>query len=330
MSDRFFLEIDHLAFSYQKDIPILNIPAMRFASGRVSILLGGNGTGKTTLLKLLAGILTQDSGTVTVTGRAMERLDQTLYIHQNPYLISGTVEQSMRYLLPNHQNRGLKSMESILAESGLEGFSRKHVHKLSGGEKKRIALACGLSADRSILLLDEPTAHLDHESILRLEGQLQRLREAGRMVIIATHNREFAFRLADTVWQLEGGTPEMLDYTYLRGEITRTDEYFSYFTPAGSTAPLELKVIQSGQGITTAVLDSREVILSLHPIESSARNSLKGDITAIEHEDTLSMITVDCGVLLKAAITRRALESMQLSEGSEVHAVFKSSSVKLF
>ena len=330
MSGSFYLEIENLVFSYQEDIPVLNIPSLRFASGAVSVLLGGNGTGKTTLLKIVAGILTQNGGTVTITGGIMNKLDQTLYIHQNPYLISGTVEQSLRYLLSNHQNPVMKSIDSILAETGLEGFSRRHVHKLSGGEKKRIALACGLAADRSILLLDEPTAHLDRESILRLEGQIHSLREAGRMVIIATHNREFAFRLADTVWQLESGTPELLDYTYLRGTITRTDEYFSYFTPADSTVPLELKVIQTDQVVTTAVIDSREVILSLYPIESSARNSLKGTITAIEHEDTVSMITVDCGVLLEAAITRRALESMQLAEGSEVYPVFKSSSVKLF
>lgn len=332
MNTRFTLSLHNFRFGYTPDEQVIDIRSMDFPSARITVLLGGNGTGKTTLLKLIAGILKQQEGTLA--WDTAEKLSQqnTLYFHQVPYLLNGTVEQHMKYLLPELKSSSTEEIELLLERLGLKGFAKRSIQKLSGGERKRAALACALAAGRPVLLMDEPTAHMDKAGIALLESAVIKLRDAGAMVIMATHNREFAFRLADSIWMMESSQPRRLESSSIRGAITRSDAYFSYFTAEGAEPPVELKVVHTDTSVTTAVIESSDIILSTHPLESSARNTLQGKVTAIaprEDGDTV-IVTHDCGIPLKVSITNRSRESMDITVGSTLYAIFKTSSIKLF
>ncbi|NQT58810.1 MAG: ATP-binding cassette domain-containing protein [Bacteroidetes bacterium] len=318
--------IRQLQFSYIPQEPVLAISEIQILSGSVTAILGGNGTGKTTLLKLIGGILDSDSGRITFPNN-----ETTLYIHQNPYLLKGSVEQNIRLLLKKPLMVNKKTVESgrignVLSRMGLDGYEKRQVHKLSGGEKKRAAIVCALLADRDIILMDEPTAHLDEQSILQLEELVNDLRNRGKTVVLATHDQAFAYRLADEVWQLEHGVPVMFDYNYLHGNISRTDEYFSYFSCGGA----ELKVVPAQGSITTAVIDSKDIIISRHPIDSSAQNTHTGIVIHIEERESTVLLEVDCGFTIRSSITRRSLDTLEIKKGTEVFVIFKTSAVRLY
>lgn len=332
MNTRFTLSLQNFRFGYTPDEQVIDIRGMDFSSAEITVLLGGNGTGKTTLLKLIAGILKHQEGTLV--WDAAEKLSQqnTLYVHQVPYLLNGTVEQHMKCLLPELNHTGTEEIEFLLKRLGLEGFAKRSISKLSGGERKRAALACALAAGRPVLLMDEPTAHMDKAGIALLESAVMKLREAGALVIMATHNREFAYRLADSIWMMESSQPRRLESSSLRGSITRSDAFFSYFTAEDAQPPVELKVVHSDDTVTTAVIKSSDIILSTHPLESSARNTLQGKVTVIKprEDGNTVIITLDCGIPLKASITNRSRESLDITVGSTLYAIFKTSSIKLF
>ena len=315
------ITVSQLQFSYIIGESVLSIDRMQIPAGSVTAILGGNGTGKTTLLKLIGGILSPNNGEISGN-------ENTVYIHQNPYLLKGTVEQNFRLLLPGIFGEPSESgrISTMLNQMGLEDFGKRHVHKLSGGEKKRAAIACALLADRDIILMDEPTAHLDEQSVLQLENLVSDLRDEGKTIILATHDQPFAYRLANEVWQLENGEPIMLDYNYLRGTVSRTDEYFSYFSCGGR----ELKVIPSDPGKTTAVIDSRDIIISRHPIDSSAQNTHTGTIMHIEEHESTVVLEIDCGFTIRSSITRRSLDTLGIRKGTEVFVIFKTSAVRLY
>ncbi|MDA3835329.1 MAG: ATP-binding cassette domain-containing protein, partial [Spirochaetales bacterium] len=172
--------ISQLQFSFIPGEPIVSIPEMKISAGSVTVVLGGNGTGKTTLLKLIGKILSPDRGEIIFSEKSGS--GSMIYIHQNPHLLKGTVEQNFKLLLPEiigknkknstHPEQSGSSVQpagalgSMLCQMGLGGFEKRDVIKLSGGERKRVAIACAVLSDRDIILMDEPTAHLDEQSIL--------------------------------------------------------------------------------------------------------------------------------------------------------------------
>jgi len=318
--------IKQLHFSYTPQEPVLAISEMQISSGTVTAILGGNGTGKTTLLKLIGGILDSDSGCITFNNN-----ESTLYVHQNPYMLKGTIEQNIRLLLKDSLHSSARTpdpgrIKNVLNRMGFDDYAHRQVHKLSGGEKKRVAIACALLADRDIVLMDEPTAHLDDKSILQLEELIKELRISGKTVVLATHDQSFAYRLANEVWQLENGVPIMFDYNYLHGNISRTDEYFSYFSCGG----VELKVVPARESVNTAVIDSKDIIISRHPIDSSAQNTHTGVVTRIEERENTVLLEIDCGFTIRSSITRRSMDTLDIKRGTEVYVIFKTSAVRLY
>ncbi|MBL7006241.1 MAG: ATP-binding cassette domain-containing protein [Spirochaetia bacterium] len=328
MSNGKSIVLKDIHFSYEPHEPVVVIGEISFDPGMISVILGGNGTGKTTLLKIIAGILTPQSGTVSLSQGRIS--DDSIYIHQDPYLLKGRVDQNLTLLLPGLRRHGKhntdESVGSLLDSWGLSGFAGRHTHTLSGGEKKRVAVACAMAADRSVVLMDEPTAHMDSESIHTLEQQIRALKEAGKTVIITTHNHEFAFRIANSVWEMDNGTPHKQEFICFRGNITGSDEYFSYFR----SGLIELKVVQTDREVSTAVIAGSDIIISRHELDSSARNTLHGTIRTVEKQETLVILTIDCGQLLRIPVTRKSVETMKIGPGSDVCAVFKASAVRLY
>jgi ATP-binding cassette subfamily F protein uup len=170
-------------------------------------LIGPNGSGKSTLLKILAGIETPDSGQVALAGST-----HLVYLPQEDRFPAGaTVESALLDALPAyHKDQGLGSIRDILREMSFADLQQK-VDSLSGGWRKRLAVACALISEPNLLLMDEPTNHLDLEGILWLEGLLKQARFA---FILVSHDRYFLENATNRVVELNRRYPD----GYLRVE----------------------------------------------------------------------------------------------------------------
>lgn len=161
-------------------------------------LIGINGTGKSTLLKIIAGFEIPDSGTVTKSSNV-----RVGYLPQNPVFEESVtvLEQVMRDI--SEQQRESKEFEckSILTKLGINSFN-KPVSELSGGQKKRVSLASVLVTPSDVLLLDEPTNHMDNYMVDWLENYLASYNGA---LLMVTHDRYFLDRVTDKIVELQDG-----------------------------------------------------------------------------------------------------------------------------
>ena len=174
----------------------------RFAPGRLTALSGRSGSGKSTILRLLAGLELPDSGEVRVDGespaagsradRARLRRRALALVTQEPSLVdflSATENVALGLALRGAQTEDAEARaESWLAELGLGERARQRVHRLSAGERQRVALARALAAAPPLLLVDEPTARLDEANAAAI-GELlaSAAREHGTTIVCATH-----------------------------------------------------------------------------------------------------------------------------------------------
>jgi cobalt/nickel transport system ATP-binding protein len=190
-------------------------------------LVGPNGAGKSTLLAMFNGMIRPDSGTLLFDNQPIRYDTASLrmlrkrvgFVLQNPdrQIIAPTVYQDVAFG-PTNLEYSEEDVEKVvtlaLRHVGLEGFERRPPHQLSGGEKKRVAIAGVLAMDPDVLVLDEPTSGLDPAGSEDIMELLDELNHEGKTVIISTHNVELAYPWADrAILMLEGkileeGTPE--------------------------------------------------------------------------------------------------------------------------
>lgn len=170
-------------------------------------LIGINGTGKSTLLKVMTGIDPPDSGIVTRAGGV-----RVAYLPQNPLFDGETtvLQQVMKGVaIDEERAKDAKVIQqadeyqckSILNQLGLGDYEQK-IAQLSGGQKRRVALACALAAEAEVLILDEPTNHIDSEMVDWLEGYLKRFQGA---LLMVTHDRYFLERVVNRIVELDHG-----------------------------------------------------------------------------------------------------------------------------
>ncbi|SCY85431.1 ATP-binding cassette, subfamily C, CydD [Paenibacillus polysaccharolyticus] len=185
--------------------------------GKIGII-GASGAGKSTLIDVLAGFQLPTAGQVLVNGQplSLERLkawrSQTAAIPQHPYIFSGSITDNIRFYMPEAsdaevaqaaQVAGLTKLLSSLA-NGLHEQIGAGGRQLSGGQEQRVALARALLSERSVLLLDEPTAHLDVETEYELKQTMLPLFE-GKLVFLATHRLHWMPHM-DRIIVMDGGT----------------------------------------------------------------------------------------------------------------------------
>ena len=173
--------------------PLLGGVSLTVAEGEKVGLIGVNGTGKSTLLKILAGEESPDSGSVTYASGA-----RVGYLPQNPDFLSGAtiLEQVLHAAGAAHKEFEAKA---ILTRLGLPDFDRP-VSLLSGGQKKRVAMAAALIAPCELLILDEPVTGLDPAATQDLYKTLRYLNEKEKMaVIMVTHDMRGALHEAHTI-----------------------------------------------------------------------------------------------------------------------------------
>ena len=161
-------------------------------------IIGINGTGKSTFLKVLSGAVEPDAGTITRNPNV-----QVSFLSQNPAMEDGATILEQVFLHFPAEFRALNEYEakSMLNRLGLPDFDRK-IGSLSGGQRKRAALAAALIHPADVLVLDEPTNHLDSEMVAWLEDWLRKFRGA---LVMVTHDRYFLERVANRITELSRG-----------------------------------------------------------------------------------------------------------------------------
>jgi ATP-binding cassette subfamily F protein uup len=162
-------------------------------------VIGINGTGKSTLLKIIAGVETAASGTIVKAGGV-----RIGYLPQNPIFGENikVIDQVFKGASPELKELRNYEAESILTKLGITEFD-KDVSLLSGGEKKRVAIASALINPCEILILDEPTNHIDNDMVLWLENYLQKFSGA---ILMVTHDRYFLDRITNKIVEISGGS----------------------------------------------------------------------------------------------------------------------------
>ena len=177
--------------------------------GRIIALLGPNGAGKTTLFMCLLGI-TSFTGVVELGGepvsaRGKQARRRIGYLPQVPaFNERDTCRQAIDFLA-ELRDAPESQPAALLERVGLTENADDRVGELSGGMRQRLALAAALLSNPDLLLLDEPTANLDHESRQRLETLIQELKEEGKTIFVSTHFVEGIDRLADEILVLNNG-----------------------------------------------------------------------------------------------------------------------------
>ena len=190
------IELNEVWFKYSKDLQDV-IKGLSFKAnyGEITAMLGGNGTGKTTTLSLITGIITPYRGKVK-TGEGVYALPQ------NPQSLftSKTVREDLLEILSGMKvakDEKLKRLDSMVRLCRLDGLLESHPYDLSGGEQQRAALAKVLLLQPKIILLDEPTKGLDAEFKQIFAAILRKLTDAGAAVIMASHDVEFCAEYTD-------------------------------------------------------------------------------------------------------------------------------------
>ena len=183
--------------------------------GKCILLSGNNGSGKTTLLKIIAGLETPSRAEIELSGkyhswkntiRSIRR--EIIYLHQQPYLLSGTVESNVSYGLRfTHLNRKQlrESVKEALEWAGLSNVAKQQAKTLSGGVQQRVAFTRAWILKPKVLLLDEPMANMDIESREQACDLLKRMKSEGMSIVITSHDTNIIDGLIDSHFSLSDG-----------------------------------------------------------------------------------------------------------------------------
>ncbi len=232
---------DQVSFAYEEGKAVLHDINFTAKSGDVIALVGSSGSGKSTIAGLAASFLNPGSGTITIDGNDLSRVDLTSFrqflgvVLQDDFLFEGTIRENILFPRPNAGEAAL--LQTVKAayvdeftdrfEDGLDTLIGERGVKLSGGQRQRIAIARAILADPKILILDEATSNLDTESEALIQKSLATLTE-GRTTFVIAH-RLSTIRKADQILVIENGRiAEQGTHDQLIAEEGRYYNLFTY------------------------------------------------------------------------------------------------------
>lgn len=208
------IQTSHLTKKFGRFLALDDV-SLQVGEGEVVALWGPNGAGKSTLVRCLLGLL-PFSGAATIAGvdvhkhgKAARRLIG--YVPQEPALFDDLRVDEAALFFGRLKRASAEEVRRMLVEVHLVPHAKKRVRELSGGLKQRLSLGLARLTDPPVILMDEPTASLDAETRAELLGDVARLRERGKTVLLISHRPEEVQQLADRIITLEAGRIVRID-----------------------------------------------------------------------------------------------------------------------
>jgi len=193
-----------------KDNQVLKEINMVCESGKIYGIVGYNGCGKTVLFKCVCGFYKVDQGEIFVNDKRMGKdidmlTNAGILIEEPGYIrnLNGYKNLAFLYGIRNKKNKA--KLQNIMKTVGLDPSSRKKVEKYSLGMRQRLAIAQATMEDQDILILDEPMNGLDKEGVQAMRCFFNELKEQGKLIILASHNREDINILCDEIYEMDQG-----------------------------------------------------------------------------------------------------------------------------
>lgn len=318
------------------------------------VILGPTGAGKTILLELIAGIYSADEGNIILNNQDITNKppkDRAVSIVYQDYMLFPhlTVEENIRFGLEAEGYPEEKISERLTEFVDLLKISdllHRHPRTLSGGERQSATLARSLVMDPNLLLLDEPISALDVPSQEKIMRELKRVHsETNITTLHVTHSREEAIRLGNRIGIMkEGKIVQTGDSSQVFKEpnsefvanFVGTENIFEgKSTVDNGIAKIELEgdvevvAISKREGEVKVCIRPEEIIISRNPIETSGRNTLKGEIIGLSERESTVQVKIDTGIDITATITKKSYSDMELKIGDEIYLAFKATAVHL-
>jgi ABC-type methionine transport system ATPase subunit len=336
------LQLDNVVRRYhqeslRKTIDVLRAARLTIMSGEFVAVVGANGSGKSTLLETLAflhppegGHVLLDGCDVWAEGKSLAARRQCPMLLQRTVLFKMSVLENVMFPL---RTRSLSHREAkrrardVLAQVGLEQLSRRRHNELSGGERQRVALARLLVLKPKVLVLDEPTAHVDREHAARIEDAIRQLHETrGATVVLASHDASQVRKLADRVLTLcDGYLLEGAGENLFRGSLHRRSSQYLFHGENGLVFSLDAANFPVGQWPDGRGHDDVHISLDPQKLRVEIRSgegteSLDGVVQQARFEGQCCRVTVamKTGHCLQVELSPDEYQQLRLNLGCRV------------
>lgn len=213
------LEVKNLSYSYKTNQKVLNSINLKIEEGTINVLLGLNGCGKTTLIKLIASLLKTKTSEIFINGKSLNNLKNNekakliSYVPQlssneedflvKDFLLFGFVSDLKFYEEPKQIQ--IDKMKKATIKFDIDSLLNKKLNELSGGERQKVYICSAYLQDTPLILLDEPMSALDLKNQSLIVNILQELKEEGKTIILSAHNPNIALILDSNVILMNNG-----------------------------------------------------------------------------------------------------------------------------
>lgn len=325
----------------------------------IMVVLGPTGSGKTTLINSIAGILSPHKGKIILNGLDITKIPiesrKVGYVFQDSALFPHlNVNQNILFGLTSREienEERITMVRKIIGDLGIDNLLHRKIDGLSGGELQKVSLAQMLVRKPKIILLDEPLSHLDPPTRDKLRIELRNILKKQRIpAIYVTHFEEDVLALADSVSILNNGrlevtgdleqilnssqpSPSCLSHltfnaNYITGQVVKSEDGLTSFE-IGSHLVCTLGEFPIGTKIGV-ILRYEDIILSKEKIKTSARNILFVRVADIVHRSNVVEIHLKInGLEIVSRITKLAMKDLDISINDNVYAIFKASAPHL-
>ena len=206
MTDDVVIQVNNVSKKFKSQVVLKDI-TLQCRKGRIYGFVGYNGSGKTVLFKCICGLLYVDEGEIRVNGEKIghEMIKAGIIIEEPAFLGNESGRKNLELLYMLRHKRDKKRIADVMQMLGLNSESKKTVRQYSLGMRQRLALAQALMEDPDILILDEPMNGLDRDGVNEIRQLLLKLKEQGKTILLASHNKEDIEVLCDEVFEMEHG-----------------------------------------------------------------------------------------------------------------------------
>lgn len=207
MTDDVVIQVNNVSKKFKSQVVLKDI-TLQCRKGRIYGFVGYNGSGKTVLFKCICGLLYVDEGEIRVNGEKIGRemiKNAGIIIEEPAFLGNESERKNLELLYMLRHKRDKKRIADVMQMLGLNSESKKTVRQYSLGMRQRLALAQALMEDPDILILDEPMNGLDRDGVNEIRQLLLKLKEQGKTILLASHNKEDIEVLCDEVFEMEHG-----------------------------------------------------------------------------------------------------------------------------